>query len=309
MAMGTRAVSLRMIEAFRAVVLGGGITKAAQLLHVSQPTVSRLVADLEARLRLPLFERRGTGVVPTAEGMALYAEVDAAFSGLDRVLAAAARIREKRSGLLRIASMPTFALAELADAVATVARRFPGVFVQVEMTSSSVARQRVINGDAELAFATLPPDAQPLKLLRRYSGDCVCILPARHALRESKVVRPRLLADVPMIGLSPTTLTGAEVDAHFRAAGIERRKIVAETPQSAIASDLVLCGLGVAIVDPFTARRHLARGGVVRPFRPQISFELGCLCRDGSGVSEASLALLEALDDSARRSVAPARWQ
>ena len=63
-----RGLNPRQIEAFRAVVLTGSVSAAASLISVTQPAVSRMIRDLQHQLGLVLFERRGTGLVPTSEG-------------------------------------------------------------------------------------------------------------------------------------------------------------------------------------------------------------------------------------------------
>ena len=57
----------RQVEAFRAVMVTGGITSAAQLMNVTQPAVSRLIRDLQVAVGLRLFERVGTRLLPTSE--------------------------------------------------------------------------------------------------------------------------------------------------------------------------------------------------------------------------------------------------
>ncbi|MEY9729281.1 DNA-binding transcriptional LysR family regulator [Bradyrhizobium yuanmingense] len=69
-------INSRQVEAFRATMLTGSVTEAAALMKVTQPAVSRLLRDLQALLKMELFERRGTGLVPTAAAMALYTEVE-----------------------------------------------------------------------------------------------------------------------------------------------------------------------------------------------------------------------------------------
>ena len=69
-------INPRQVEAFRAVMLTGSVTAAANLMAVTQPAVSRLLRDLQELLRLQLFEKRGTGLVPTAAAMALFTEVE-----------------------------------------------------------------------------------------------------------------------------------------------------------------------------------------------------------------------------------------
>src|SRR6266568_2164551 len=66
---GMARINSRQVEAFRATMLTGSVTEAAALMTVTQPAVSRLLRDLQALLKMELFERRGTGLVPTAAVM------------------------------------------------------------------------------------------------------------------------------------------------------------------------------------------------------------------------------------------------
>lgn len=99
-------INSRQVEAFRAMMLTGSVTEAAKLMAVTQPAVSRLLRDFQALLKTELFERRGTGLVPTAAATALYTEVERSFVGLERITAAAEEIRGRRTGSLRIAALP-----------------------------------------------------------------------------------------------------------------------------------------------------------------------------------------------------------
>src|SRR5436853_7818507 len=99
-------INPRQIEAFRALMLTASTTRAAQVMNVTQPAVSRLVRDLQAALELTLFERQGTRLTPTNEALALYAEVERSYVGLERIAQAAREIRGRRAGALRIAAMP-----------------------------------------------------------------------------------------------------------------------------------------------------------------------------------------------------------
>ena len=99
-------INSRQVEAFRAMMLTGSVTEAAKLIAVTQPAVSRLLRDFQALLKMKLFERRGSGLVPTAAATALYMEVERSFVGLERITAAAEEIRSRRTGTLRIAALP-----------------------------------------------------------------------------------------------------------------------------------------------------------------------------------------------------------
>ncbi len=99
-----------MIEAFRAVVATGSVSQAALTLSVSQPSVSRLIADLEARLGLMLFDRRGPRLAVRAEALELYDEVEQSFQGLDRVVQRGRRIAANKVGVLTISATPVIGL-------------------------------------------------------------------------------------------------------------------------------------------------------------------------------------------------------
>lgn len=74
----------RHIEVFRAVMIAGGVTKAAELLGSSQPTVSRELARLERAVGFALFQRVAGRLRPTMPGLALYDEVRQSYAGLER---------------------------------------------------------------------------------------------------------------------------------------------------------------------------------------------------------------------------------
>jgi DNA-binding transcriptional LysR family regulator len=102
------AVNLRHIEIFHAVMTTGNLTEAAQMLHTSQPTVSRELARFEKVLGLKLFERTRGRLHPTVQGLRLFEEVQRSWYGLDRIVSAAESLREFRQGELSIVCLPVF---------------------------------------------------------------------------------------------------------------------------------------------------------------------------------------------------------
>src|SRR4051812_27383298 len=103
-----RMLNPRQIEAFRTVIVTGGISNAARALNITQPAVSRLIQDLQYALGLTLFAKRGSRLVPTNEALSLYREVERQFVGLERIENAARNLREGRAGSLRVAALPAF---------------------------------------------------------------------------------------------------------------------------------------------------------------------------------------------------------
>jgi DNA-binding transcriptional LysR family regulator len=78
-------VNLRQLEAFRATMCRGSITGAAKQMHISQPSVSRLIANLEQSVGFKLFSRTGHGLLSTLEARRFQQSVENMFVGLDKL--------------------------------------------------------------------------------------------------------------------------------------------------------------------------------------------------------------------------------
>ena len=113
-------VNSRQLEAFRATLRRGSITGAAKLLHISQPSVSRLIADLEESLGFKLFTRTGHGLVSTVEARRFQQTVESMFVGLDKLRDTAEAIRTTRDETVALGVIPIFAFAAIPEAIASV---------------------------------------------------------------------------------------------------------------------------------------------------------------------------------------------
>lgn len=270
----------RQIEAFRAVIVTGGVTAAAHALHISQPAVTRLIHDLQYALGLKLFAKRGTRLMPTNEALSLYREVERQFVGLDRIERAAKSLREGQSGRLRIAALPTFNVGFLPRLVGRFMLDRPGLEAAVYGSISSQVVEWVASGFCDVGFAQGPLDFPNIEVELMAPVAGVAVLPEGHRLAEKPVLEPPDFIGEPFVSLEQTTPMRYRIDAIFSAAGITRQTRV-ETPLSMIACGLVAAGAGVAIVDAFTAFEFGGRGIVVRPFRPAVLYDVGIVWASG----------------------------
>ena len=272
--------NLRQVEAFRALVITGSTTRAAEAMSITQPAVSRLVRELQESLELTLFERRGTRLVPTREGLALYAEVERSFVGLDRIAASARDLRERRSGVLRVAAMPALANGVLPRYAATFLAQRPHVDLAIFGLISVTVLDWVVSEQCDVGFAAAPIQHALAQNSRMPPVHYVAALPRNHRLAKRRVLRPRDLADETFISIGPTVPSRFRVEDVFSSAGITRRVRV-ETPLSEIACALVASGVGVAIVDPFTAAEYSTHGVAAIAFEPKIEFQVAALRHTG----------------------------
>lgn len=260
-------IQSRQIEAFRAVMLTGSMTTAAEAIHVTQPAVSRLVRDLEYETGLALFHRRGNTVVPTAEAHALLAEVERSFIGLAQIRAFADDLRSGRGGSLRIAALPAMAAGFLPRFVANFCRGRPNLKVAINGLPSSVVRDSVAAGRVDIGIADLRLQRTSLAVTP-LDDDAVVAIPTGHRLADLRVVRAEDLHDEYVISLSQFADSYHPIQVALRSV---RRRQAIDTIHSTIACVLVSEGVGAAIVDPFSASEFIGRNVVLRPFEPSVS--------------------------------------
>lgn len=263
-------INNRQVEAFRAVMLTGGMTSAAELLGVTQPAVSRLVRGFEDGLGLTLFERRGNAVTPTPNATLLLTEVERSFVGLSRIEEMARAIRIQAAGTLRIAAMPALVTSALPRFIGDFLRRRRDLRVSIQAMPSHMVVEAVGAGQADFGYA-LGPLERPGFEIRPVEASAAIILPAGHRLVARSHIVPADLEDEDFVSVAPGTLFNARVE--LALAGIRRRSLI-ETSWFETACVLVAQGAGTSIVDPFSAREFVDRGVAVRRFEPRLDLGL-----------------------------------
>lgn len=269
-------LTFRQIEAFQAVILTGSATEAAALMGVSQPAVSRLLADLEGQVGFALFQRVGRSLHPTPEARLLVETVRRAFGGLDRIREAAAAIRDFRQTPLLLVTSSAFAVRLLPDLVAAFAQRRPGVAVSLDVQTTDDAIEWLALDAYDFGFSS-SPSANP-GLVRRplLRGAAACILPAAHPLAARAQIGPADLAGESLIAYRADAAFRHELDRVFAAAGVTPdTRLEARTTEAAVR--LVERGLGVAIVGTARAEDHASGACRIVPFHPHMPYTLHML--------------------------------
>src|SRR6266699_2390697 len=287
-------INSRQVEAFRAMMLTGSVTEAAKLISVTQPAVSRLLRDFQALLKMELFERRGTGLVPTAAATALYTEVERSFVGLERITAAAEEIRGRRIGSLRIAALPALSNGYLPRLAGHFLKQRPNLNLAFFGVISPIVIDWVLNNQCDIGFAEIPIAHSGLPSLRLPPLPRVAVLPTGHHLAAKEVLEPRDFEGETFISLSAGSTSRHLIDQAFQRDDVHRVLRV-ETTLSEIMCGMVSSGLGVAICDPFTAQEFVTRSVVVRRFVPRIDFELAAVFPSQRSPSPVALDLVETM--------------
>lgn len=257
------------IEAFRAVMVSGSTTAAAQMLHTSQPNVSRSIAQLEKFTGLNLFDRSPGKLTPTSDGHLFFKEVQRSFSGLRQLDEAARRIRRFSGGALTIAAIQILALGLIPRTIKKFAREYSEASIAIHTGHSSAVAQWVDDQTCDIGLVSQLSETFGLEYEKLYEINAVCVMPKEHPLASKDCIVPNDFANEPYISLPRNEYGHSAVDAIFEAEGISR-SVNLETPYSSITCSLVAQGLGIAIVNPLAALDYRHTGIVTKPFMPAI---------------------------------------
>lgn len=264
------AMTFKQLEAFHAVMAAGSVTRAAEMLRVSQPAISRMIADLEAGAGFPLFVRSARHLAPTDRARQLHAEVERSLIGLSQIEAFAQGLRERGEGQLRLAVIPSL-LAHVCEAMlAPFAKAHPQIAVCVETAANLDAMDWHMARQADLGVTFDPMSQSGVQLDVLGETEAVCVVPRLHPLAlRGEPVGPADLLEWPFISYRLDAAFRARIDRLFD--GLAPRDLRFEARTTAAVCEMVAALGGVAIV-PCHSPALAADGRLaLLPFRPLLS--------------------------------------
>ena len=259
-------MNLRHIEVFRAVMITGGVTGAAELLHVSQPAISKLLAQSQRQLGFPLFARVRGRLVPTPEAQILHAEMEGLWRNVERVRDVTRNLASPRSGSLTLAVSASLAPYLVPRALALLAQRFPGLQARMEILVVPILVDALLDQAADVGVAVLPNDHPNLERVSAYECGFAFVAPADHELAARRSITSANLVGERVIGSPPDTPYGQALK---RAYGRHAESIHVDfqVRSSTSACWQVQAGGGVAVVDRAAVAGPTYSHLAIRPFK------------------------------------------
>ncbi|MGE0723534.1 MAG: LysR substrate-binding domain-containing protein [Alphaproteobacteria bacterium] len=260
----------RQIEIFAAIMTTGTASRAADLVGITQPAVSRALAELERAIGFALFHRVRNRLVATPEGRLFHGEVEASYRGMDTLRAAAARIRDHGAGELRVATLSALGSALVPRAIRRFRERHPAVRVTLHVLPSRDVRDLVASGRFDVGLAADEIDVTGVIHQPFVSPPALCALPLGHRLAGKERIVPADLAGEPIVGYVREDRGRQRMEAAFAEAGVTPDFVV-ETIYASTVCALVSEGIGVGFVSSYSIGGMDVSRIVVRPFDPPIA--------------------------------------
>ena len=267
-------MNLKHLQAFHAVFSTGSVTEAARRLHLSQPAVSRMIADLERELGLALFVRQRQRLVVTGEGRAFFREAERALAAVDQIVDIARDIRTLRGAHLRVVAPMIVAFGLMPAVIKAFTALHPKARVSLEIRNITELADWIVTGPFDAGITMLPFEDARVECEHLVTARCLLALPKSHRLAGKPYVRLSEL-DGERMSLPPHGIPNRDRYAAALAAANASYDGSIDTPSAFSACQLVGAGLGLAIVDPFTARAAASFDLVAGPLRPAIELSFG----------------------------------
>ena len=270
---------IRQVEAFRAVVTLRSMSKAAEMMGISQPAVSRLIADFQDTAGFQLFKRRRNSAEPTPDALLLFEQVEKVFYGLEELSREISAINSMHTGRLAIAATSSYAIGFLPQLIAAFKQQYPNITIAFHIQSHDQVIDWVSSGRADIGFAIQSVANAELTTAQLISRNAHCIMPAGHELDVGQSLVPKDLADRPFVSFPRGSALRYQIDGVFDRLGIERQLHAEATSHHAVCS-LVSAGLGVALVSPFAPIDGYPNKLVSHPMKPSLKFDLQMICNE-----------------------------
>ena len=258
-------MNLRQMEVFRAVMFSGGVNSAAELLHVSPPAVSKVLAQAARSSGLTLFERVKGRLIPTPEAQKLYEEVDALWHSVEKIRDTSRELAKPAHATLRLVCSASLAPSLVSRTTAALYARVPRLHCRLQVVAPDIINQTLLERSTHLGIAMAPHEHPNLTTVRSYQCGLACVMRCDHPLARRKAIRPSDLVGERVIASPESMPFGQTLRRAFgsSAAGMH---LDFECTSSTTACWFAQAGVGVAVVDQVAIVGGLLAGLEVKPF-------------------------------------------
>jgi LysR family transcriptional regulator, low CO2-responsive transcriptional regulator len=266
-------ITLRQLRYFREVAETGSFTRAAELLYVSQPTISAAIKDLERDVKLPLFEQVGRRTQLTEAGRILRRHCDRVLAEVEEAEQALAGLWGGEAGRLVLGASSTPGTYLLPEVLGKFRQGHPRVEVALEIVDTHEVLARVQDGRLDLGVVGEVAFDPSLQATLLQDERLVLILPRKHPLAEKETLEPADLEHEPFVLREEGSSTREVLERALGEQGL-RPRVVMELGNTEAIKKAVAAGLGLSFVSEHAVELERQAGVLVAREVPALS-----LCR------------------------------
>jgi DNA-binding transcriptional LysR family regulator len=294
-------MTLRQLEIFLAVARERNFSRAAKRIHLSQPTLSEHIGELERELGTPLFHRGGREVTLTDAGRVFEPYAIRSVSSVEGAHRAMSGLGGLDHGSLLIGASTTPGLYVMPRILALFRDRYAGVDVKLQIANSQVIAERVRDGELDLGVVGGHAVAGGEECLTAgLLDELVLIVPPGHPWAARVEIAPAQLAEHPLLVREEGSATRRVTERALRQAGV-KFVVAMELDHTEAIKQGVIAGLGVAFVSTCAVREETETGRLrevrLRGLRMRRHFHV--LHQQGRRVTASARAFVQMLEGAA----------
>lgn len=294
-------MEIRVLRYFLAIAREGSITNAASFLHVTQPTLSRQIRDLEEELGQKLFTRGSHNMTLTTEGMILRKRAEEIISMVDKTEAEFNAMENVVSGDIYIGGGETEAIRLIARIAHEVRTNYPGIHYHLYSGNSEDVTERLDKGLLDFGILIQPADISKYDYINIPAKDTWGVVMRRDCpLAAKKAIRKEDLLDVPLI-CSRQAISGERHGNEFTGwFGEDFDKLDIVTTFNLIynAAIMVEAGIGYALTIDRIVNTAESSNLCFRPLEPRLDSGLNVIWKKYQVFSSAAGLFLEKLREN-----------
>lgn len=274
-------MELRQARYFLAVATHQSFTRAAESLHLSQPSLSVQIAALEEELGARLFDRLGKRVILTQAGEVFHRHAERLLREADQAAQTIRDLAGGRGGRLRVGALSTVNSYLVPPLVSEFRRRFPLVQIHIEALPSAEIARGVTEGRLDLGLCLLPVGSDRLAVTPLFEERLVLVAPTRDRALPRRV-RLRELAHLPLILMPADYCLRRMIEAECSRVGVQPQVLTEMTAPDGIL-EAVRHGAGLTILPEFYLRRRLQSAALrtVELYDPIPRHPVGLIYQEG----------------------------
>lgn len=283
-------IRIKWLQALRAVVRSQSVTGAAAILHVTQPAVSRMIANLEIELGFPLFIRQKGRLTITPQGQTFYAEVERILEDFDGISRIGASIRQGAGAMIRIASTSSLVRDVFPPVIKKFREEYPSIQVSLSVRGSPDVLSMAGNRQFDFGIVSGPMGQELAAPFA--SSPALAVMFPDHRLAAQRRVTLSDLGDENLILVPALGIVRKWLDGKFAEIGkISQARI--EVTSTVATCQMAASGLGIAIADPFAAHSIRDQPYAARRMQSDMQYSFSFITNNNRALPRHSLRMME----------------
>ena len=301
-------LSIRHLRAFTEIAKNGSFTRASEVLHLTQSTLTATIKQLEALAGLKLFDRTTRRVLLTGEGESFLPIAEKLLSDFDTAFNDLKAITSHQQGQVGIAASPSMIGRVLPDIVKSYHQQYPHIGIYLRDDNASGIEQRVLDNDVDFGIGSNHSNLPELNYTTVLVDSYGVVFPPSHALASCSQLTWQMISVYPQVHLTEDSGTRSQLyqlekdyDLDLRLTGT-----LIEVSTPAGLAEMINAGIGISLLPALAASTSAFSNLNFTPLsNPKLQREMCIISRKGRALSPAAETLLEVVADKFKNASLP----